>query len=108
MMMLLGCGPDKEGSGELPEFIQATIDRGETFTYDFGNIGVEDRLVIESESALAKRVNIERQTNNHSIFTYVPRTDTTGTENIVLSHCVSAGGSECVALRKVVLGLTVR
>ena len=86
--------------------VNATIKKNQSFQYNFGLIGIEDGLAISSQASHSDESMLSRDNSDKIIYTYQPRLDYTGTDQVEITFSMSNGYS-VVSTRKTIFKFNI-
>ena len=103
-----GCDDDSSRVNVTTENVDVTIQSGDTYTHDFGVLGIESSVAIKKQATHAEISSLQgRDHQDHTKFTYKAQPGFSGTDEVQIQFCHSAGSGKCDSMHITKLRFTV-
>ena len=106
MAVTQSCKKEKETTEIKDRTVNATIKKNQSFQYTFGLIGIEDGLDISRQASHSDESMLSRDNSGKIIYSYQPRLDYTGTDQVEITYSMS-DGANVVSTSKTIIKLNI-
>ena len=101
------CQKTVENDNNNKETTTPTIKKNQSFQYEFGLIGLEDRLSISEQAKHFEISSLKRDNKGKMIYNYTPNLNYVGTDDVEITLSISDGASMVNTIRtKIKLTIT--